>query len=110
MSVVASMHTAVKVCLTLSPVLSGAYSPPLLPNTWGNKAMSAAARAALKGVEKGATKAVDHVIDKVTRLRERRMPTQRINVQRSNAQQTRLNNLISGSGIATIHDFVQRDK
>ena len=74
----------------------------------GSKAMSAATNAALKGVEKGASKAVDHVVDKVTR--PRRKPAQQSNVQRSKPQQTRLNNLISGSGIATIHDFVQRYK
>ena len=69
--------------------------------------MSASANVALKGVEKGATKLVNHVLDKVTRLRECRMTTQRISVQHSNAQQTQLNNGISGFGISTTHDFVQ---
>ena len=72
--------------------------------------MSAATNEALNGVERGVSKAVDHVTDKETRPREHRMPTQHINVQRSKPQQTWLNNLVSGSGIGTIHDFAQRYK
>ena len=72
----------------------------------GNEAMSAVTNAALKGVEKGATKAVDHVVDKVNR--KHRKSTQQSFVQRNKPQQNRLNNLISGFGIKTVYDFVQR--
>ena len=51
------------------------------------------------------------MIDKVTCPRERKMPTQQIDVRRSKSQQSRFNNnLITDSGIATIYDFVQRYK
>ena len=74
--------------------------------------MSAATNAAIKGVEKGASKAVDHVVENVSR--RSKIPKQhapsKIPKQRTSQQQARLNNLISGAGIATIHDFVQRYK
>ena len=57
--------------------LVGRVFTPSAAKSLGNKNMSAASNAALKGVEKWA-KAVDHVID--NRLTERRMPTRRINV------------------------------
>ena len=72
--------------------------------TLGSKAVSAASNAALKGVEKGASKAVDHVVTRVPRKKKPQAPP----TKRTPQQQTRLNNLISGGGIATIHDFVQR--
>lgn len=71
--------------------------------------MSAATDAGLKGFEKGSTKVVDHVVDKVTRKPKQQSVPKHSNIQRSKLRQTRLN-LISGSCIATIHDFVQRYK
>ena len=94
--------------------LAGRMFTSSAAKTLGSKAMSAATNAALKGVEKGASKAVDHVVDKVTRPRPRpskpSVQHAKPGVQRLKPQQVRLNNLISGSGIATIHDFVQRYK
>ncbi|XP_071176618.1 uncharacterized protein [Mytilus edulis] len=79
--------------------------------TPGSKAINSATTAALKGVEKGASKAVDHIIYKVTRPRKHiKTPSQQPSVQHKKPEQVRLNNLISGSGIKTIHDFVQRYK
>ena len=92
--------------------LAGRIFTSSAAKTLGSKAMSAATNAALKGVEKGASKAVDHVVDKVTR--KARKPNLSSKPSKppmsSQQQQARLNNLISGGGIATIHDFVQRYK
>lgn len=90
--------------------LAGRMFTSSAAKTLGSKAVSAATNAALKGVEKGASKAVDHVVDKVTRPRKRSKTPQQPSVQRKKPEQVRLNNLISGSGIKTIHDFVQRYK
>ena len=89
--------------------LAGRIFTSSAAKTLGSKAMSAATNAALKGVEKGASKAVDHVVDKVTRkARKPNLPSKLPML--SQQQQARLNNLISGGGITTIHDFVQRYK
>ena len=89
--------------------LAGRIFTSSAAKTLGSKAMSAATNAALKGVEKGASKAVDHVVDKVTRKARKPSKPSKLPMP-SQQQQARLNNLISGGGIATIHDFVQRYK
>ena len=87
--------------------LAGRVLTSSTAKTLGSKALSAASNAALKGVEKGAVKAVDHVVHRVTRKKNApQAPSSK--VKRTSQQQVRLNNLISGGGIATIHDFVQR--
>lgn len=86
--------------------LAGRVLTSSAAKTLGSKAVSAATNAALKGVEKGASKAVDHVVNRVTRKKKPQAPP--IKSKRTSQQQVRLNNLISGGGIATIHDFVQR--
>ena len=86
--------------------LAGRMFTSSAAKTLGSKAMNAATNAAMKGMEKGAIKAVDHVARRITRKKK----TTSSKPKRTPGQQTRLNNLISGSGIATIHDFVQRYK
>ena len=94
--------------------LAGRIFTSSAAKTLGSKAMSAATNAALKGVEKGAAKAVDHVVDKVTRKvqkpRKPNIPSNPSIPAMTSQQQARLNNLIPGGGIATIHDFVRRYK
>lgn len=74
--------------------------------------MTAATNAALEGVEKGANKAMDHVIHKVGKKPKTKTLHQqaRFNNISSSSKSKKLNNIISGSGIATIHDFVNRYK
>lgn len=97
---------------TLTGLLGRAFTSSAA-KTLGRKAVTAATSAALKGVEKGATKAVDHVVDKMTSKRQsihdfvQRTPHPK---KIAPHQQTRLNNIISGSGIVTIRDVVNRYK
>ena len=73
--------------------------------TLGTKALTAATNAAVKGVEKGATKAVDHVVAKMT------APKKRVRFNGiAKPPKSNLHNLIAGSGIATIRDFVKSYK
>ena len=87
--------------------LAGRVLSSSAAKTLGSKAVSAASNAALKGVEKGASKAVDHVVHRMSR-KKNLPPAPTPKTKRTLQQQARLNNLISGGGIATIHDFVQR--
>ena len=100
---------------TLTGLLGRAFTSSAA-KTLGQKAVSAATSAAVKGVEKGAAKAVDHVVEKMSSKRQPKSRPLRDFVNRpspsskemSSQQRSRLNNLISGSGIATIRDVVKR--
>ena len=87
--------------------LAGRMLSSSAAKTLGSKAVSAISNAATKGLEKGATKAVDHVIHRRAR-KKKSLPAPAAKTKRTPHQQARLNNLISGGGVATIHDFVQR--
>lgn len=86
--------------------LAGRVLTSSTSKTLGSKAVSVASNAALKGVEKDASKPEDHVVRRVTR--KKTPPAPHTKSKRTSQQQDRLNNLISGSGIATIYNFVQR--
>ena len=58
-------------------------------------------------VEKGATKAVDHVVKKLTAPQKTQ---QKARFKAITQPKSNLHNLIAGSGIATIHDFVRTYK
>ena len=95
---------------TLTGLLGRAFTSSAA-KTLGQKAVSAATSAAVKGVEKGAAKAVDHVVEKMT---AKRRPIQdfvaRPSKAMSSQQRSRLNNILSGSGIATVRSIVKRYK
>ena len=98
---------------TLTGLLGRAFTSSAA-KTLGQKAVSAATSAAVKGVEKGAAKAVDHVVEKMT---AKRRPIQDFVARPSppskamtSQQRSRLNNILSGSGIATVRSIVKRYK
>ena len=97
---------------TLTGLLGRAFTSSAA-KTLGQKAVSAATSAAVKGMEKGAAKAVDHVVEKISTKRQpKSRPIQDFVAQpskeMSSQQRSRLNNLLSGSGIATVRDVVKR--
>ena len=99
---------------TLTGLLGRAFTSSAA-KTLGQKAVSAATSAAVKGMEKGAAKAVDHVVEKISTKRQpKSRPIQDFVVrpsppskEMSSQQRSRLNNLLSGSGIATVRDVVK---
>ena len=102
---------------TLTGLLGRAFTSSAA-KTLGQKAVTAATSAAVKGVEKGAAKAVDHVVEKMTAKRQpKSRPIQDLVARPStppkamtSQQRSRLNNILSGSGIATVRSIVKRYK
>ena len=104
---------------TVTKLLGRAFTSTAA-KTLGTKALTAATNAAVKGVEKGATKAVDHVVAKMTAPKKKTIPQKarfnNIVTKMTTPQKARkppksnLHNIISGSGIATIRDFVKSYK
>ena len=91
---------------TVTKLLGRAFTSSAA-KTLGAKALTAATDAAVKGVEKGATKAVDHVVKKLTAPQKTQ---QKARFKAITQPKSNLHNLIAGSGIATIHDFVRTYK
>ena len=88
---------------TLTGLLGRAFTSSAA-KTLGQKAVSAATSAAVKGVEKGAAKAVDHVVEKMTAKRRsiQDFVVHPSSKAMSSQQRSRLNNILSGSGIRSI--------
>ena len=92
---------------TVTKLLGRAFTSTAA-KTLGTKALTAATNAAVKGVEKGATKVVDRAVKKLTAPKKSQQKVRFNNIAKP--PKSNLHNLIAGSGIATIRDFVKSYK